>query len=443
MPNAIAIDLSETSKRDFDIVLYGATSFVGKLTAEYLVDFLRADKLACDKTQALKQNRPIRFAIAGRNKAKLTALKNNLSAPVANDQATVNDLAIGVIIADSQDANSLEMLAKKARVIISTVGPYLQHGEGLIKACSEHGTDYVDLTGEAIFIKDMMDCYQTAAKNSGARIVNSCGFDSIPSDLGVYFTQSVAKAQFNQPCSEIRMRVKAAKGGLSGGTIASMAAIFSDVGQNRSRRRQLANPYLLNDDPNAPRIRQTKLNKPQYDIHHNLWLAPFVMESINSRIVHRSNQLQGYAYGREFCYDEAVWMKDGIQGQLMSLGMSAAIISFAIAMSNNSSREFLASHVLPKSGTGPSKADQDHGYFDLRFFGETQNKDTILTKVTGNKDPGYGSTSRMLAQSALCLALDVTKDELQGGFWTPAAAFGDKLICRLERFAGIKFTLMS
>lgn len=470
---------NDAQNRDFDIILYGATSFVGKLTAEYLAEFLRSGKLYPENNQELKQNNTIRFAIAGRNKDKLEALKDKLSrvddaksdnknndknkdknedkssddktaddqnnhrqkdADDGNDkQVTPKDLDIGIVIANSDDDQSLEAMAKKARVIISTVGPYLKYGEGLIKACAENGTDYVDLTGEAIFIKDMLDHYQDAAKNSGARIVNSCGFDSIPSDLGVYFTQQQAKSQFNQPCSEIHMRVKAAKGGLSGGTVASMAAIFGEVGHDKARRRQLANPYLLNDDDNAPKVRQTKLDKPQYDTHHNRWLAPFVMESINSRIVHRSNQLQDYAYGRDFCYDEAVWMGDGAKGQLMSLGMSAGIVVFAMAMSNNTSRKFLSDHVLPKSGSGPSKSDRDEGYFDIRFFGQSQAGDTIATKVTGEKDPGYGSTSRMLAQSALCLALDISKNDVQGGFWTPAAALGDKLITRLDAFAGVHF----
>lgn len=453
MPNSTSTDHQASQKRDFDIILYGATSFVGKLTAEYLVKLLRRNALfPNDKLPPQKIN----FAIAGRNQEKLKALKDKISPPIddeklANEHQSQEDnqpilpdnLNIDIVLADSHDPKSLESMAKKARVIISTVGPYLTFGEGLIKACAENGTDYVDLTGEAIFIKDMMTRYQDAAKKSGARIVNSCGFDSIPSDLGVYFTQKHAKAKFNQPCSEIHMRVKGAKGGLSGGTIASMAAIFGEVGHDKARRRQLANPYLLNDDANAPRIRQTKLNKPQYDIEHNRWLAPFVMESINSRIVHRSNQLQGYAYGRDFCYDEAVWMKDGVEGQLMSLGMSAGIVAFAMVMSNNTSRKFLSDHILPKSGSGPSKSDRDEGYFDLRFFGNTKQGATITTKVTGNKDPGYGSTSMMLAQSALCLALDIDKNDVMGGFWTPASALGDKLIQRLESFAGIEFEVIT
>ena len=333
-------------------------------------------------------------------------------------------------------------MTTQTKVIISTVGPYLKYGEALIKSCAKNGTDYVDLTGEALFIKDMMDKYQASAQKSGARIVNSCGFDSIPSDLGVYFTQQQAKAQFDNVCDVIHMRVKAAKGGLSGGTIASMATIFEEVGQHKERRQQLANPYLLNDDKNVPDTRQDNVNKPIYDIEHKRWLAPFIMASINTRIVHRSNQLFGYEYGREFKYDEAMWMQDGIKGQLMSVGMSAGIVGFVTAMTFKRSREFLSNHVLTKSGDGPSQSDQDNGYFDIRFFGSTANNETIMTKVTGNKDPGYGSTSQMLAQAALCLAQDIAQEAVQGGFWTPASAMGDKLLTRLVNHAGLCFELI-
>ena len=235
------------------------------------------------------------------------------------------------------------------------------------------------------------------------------------------------------------MRVKAAKGGLSGGTIASMATIFAEVGQDPDRRRQLANPYLLNDDDHAPTVRQDNIKKPEYDTEQGRWLAPFVMASINTRIVHHSNQLLDYEYGRDFKYDEAMWMKDGVKGQLMSYGLSAGLLGFATAMSFKRSREFLSDHVLPKSGSGPSQSEQEDGFFDIRFFGKTADDARIETKVTGDKDPGYGSTSRMLAQAALCLAQDISKEAVAGGFWTPASAMGDKLITRLQEHSGLCF----
>ncbi|WP_201501810.1 saccharopine dehydrogenase family protein [Psychrobacter cibarius] len=409
-------------KRPYAVVLYGATSFVGQITAHYLTEFLSNTK---DKDGA-----DVTWAIAGRDEAKLNELQSKLGSTV------------DIILANSDDADSLDEMTKQTQVIISTVGPYLKYGEPLIKSCTTHGTDYVDLTGEAIFIKDMMDKYQDAAKQSGARIVNSCGFDSIPSDLGVYFTQTQAEEKFGRACDVIHMRVKAAKGGLSGGTIASMATIFEEVGKDKSRRKQVANPYLLNDDKDAPNVRQANVSKPEYDSEHKRWLAPFVMASINTRIVHRTNQLLGYEYGRDFKYDEAMWMQDGVKGQLSSYAMSAGLFGFATAMMVKPSRELLAKHVLPKSGSGPSAEEQANGYFDIRLFGETANKNTINTKVTGDKDPGYGSTSRMLAQAALCLAQDISKEEVGGGFWTPASAMGNHLLARLEEHAGLSFEVV-
>lgn len=417
---------THSDTRDFTLTLYGATSFVGQITAHYLATFLAINS---------EEEADIHWAIAGRNKDKLESLKKDLSKK--------SDTALPeIIIANSDDDDSLEAMCQRSQLIISTVGPYLKYGEPLIKACVTQGTDYVDLTGEAIFIKDMMDKYQDDAKNSGARIVNSCGFDSIPSDLGVYFTQQQAQERFDAPCSEIEMRVKAAKGGLSGGTIASMATIYAEVGKDKSLRQQLANPYLLNSDTNPPTTRQPTHSVPSYDETHQRWLAPFVMDTINTRIVHHSNQLLDYAYGRDFKYDEAMWMPAGLKGRVMSYALTAGIGSFAAAMSFDKSRELLIDHVLPKSGDGPSKQEQENGYFDLRFFGRTPANELIATKVTGDNDPGYGSTSRMLSQAALCLVQEVNRDEIGGGFWTPASAMGDKLIERLERFAEIKFSIV-
>lgn len=404
-------------ERKYDIILYGATSFVGQLVAEYLQKFL-----------AEGSNPQVRWAIAGRNQQKLNRLKKDLG-----------NSKLPVLIADSDNSDSLKSMVNQSQVIISTVGPYLKYGEPLIKACAENGTDYVDLTGEAMFIKGMLDKYQKIAQATGARIVNSCGFDSLPSDLGVLFTQNCAEKQLNDHCETINMRVKAVKGGLSGGTISSMSTIFEEVGKDKSLRKQLANPYVLNDDANRPNVRQDNVSLPRWDAEREYWEAPFIMASINTRIVHRSNQLLGYKYGRDFKYDEAIWLPAGMKGGVMSYAMTAGIAVFATSMMFKPSRDLLNDHVLPKSGEGPSKSKRDNGYFDIRFFGYTQNQQQVLTKVTGDKDPGYGSTSQMLAQSALCLLQDISKEEVEGGFWTPAAAMGQRLIQRLTSHAGLKF----
>ena len=412
----------KNSQQKYGIVLYGATSFVGQLVAAYLQKFLAEGSV----------DNEVSWAIAGRNQQKLEQVKEQ-----------VGNTELPIIIADSDDADSLNKMAAQAQVIISTVGPYLKYGEPLIKACAENGTDYVDLTGEALFIKNMLDKYQQTAKDSGARIVNSCGFDSLPSDLGVLFTQNCAQKEHGEYCETINMRVKAAKGGLSGGTVSSMATIFEELGKDKSLRKQLANPYLLNDDDNRPNVRQENVNLPQWDAENERWVAPFIMASINTRIVHRSNQLRDYQYGRDFKYDEAMWLPAGLKGRLMSYGMTAGIAGFAASMMFKPSRDLLNEHVLPKSGDGPSKSEQENGYFDIRFFGHTNNNQEVLTKVTGDKDPGYGSTCQMLAQSALCLLQDISKQEVEGGFWTPAAAMGEALIERLQDHAGIEFVELS
>ncbi len=430
------------SHREYDIVLYGATSFVGKLTAAYLQKFLETT----EATLATEQK--ISWAIAGRNQQKLDAVKQEIG---NSDLAT--------IIADSEQQQSVDEMAANAKVIISTVGPYLKYGEPLIKACANYGTDYVDLTGEALFIKDMMDKYSSIAQRSGARIVNSCGFDSIPSDLGVLFTQNYAKQSTGQYCDTIAMRVKVIKGGLSGGTIASMATIFTAVAEDKSRRQQLSNPYLLVDDTNPPTLRQNAIHRPQWDAQNKHWLAPFVMASINTCIVHRSHQLHSYPYGRHFKYDEAIWMPAGIKGRVMSYGMLAGLVGFAAGMAFTPSRELLNDHILPKAGTGPSVQERENGHFDIRFIGSfngnngntdtnantdtTANTPQIRTKVTGAKDPGYGSTCEMLAQSALCLLQQAPQQEVAGGFWTPASAMGTALISRLQAYSDIKFETLT
>lgn len=408
----------KNTERKYGIVLYGATSFVGQLVAAYLQKFLAEDD----------SNNEVSWAIAGRNQEKLEQVKKQ-----------VGNSELPFIIADSEDADSLNEMAAQAQVIISTVGPYLKYGEPLIKACAENGTDYVDLTGEALFIKDMLDKYQQTAKDSGARIVNSCGFDSLPSDLGVLFTQNCAQKAHGEYCDTINMRVKAAKGGLSGGTVSSMATIFEEIAKDKSLRKQLANPYILNDDAKRPNVRQENVSLPQWDADNERWVAPFIMASINTRIVHRSNQLRDYQYGRDFKYDEAIWLPAGLKGRLMSYGMTAGIAGFAASMMFKPSRDLLNEHVLPKPGDGPSKSEQENGYFDIRFFGYTNKNHQVLTKVTGDKDPGYGSTCQMLAQSALCLLQDISKEQVAGGFWTPAAAMGETLIERLQNHAGLEF----
>jgi short subunit dehydrogenase-like uncharacterized protein len=319
------------------------------------------------------------------------------------------------------------------------VGPYALHGEPLVRACAESGTDYCDLTGELQWLRRMIATYDAAARASGARIVHCCGFDSIPSDLGVHHLQAIARERFGQPCSVVKMRVQRIRGGMSGGTAASIMNLVKEAASNPELRRELADPYSLCPASYAPRLRQHNVGIAEHDADFNAWTAPFIMSSINTRIVFRTNALAGQAYGREFRYDEAVITGRGLKGQAAAVAVSAGVGGLMLAGSIGPSRHVLERFVLPKPGEGPTPEQQRKGGFDLRFVGHGPGGRTVRTRVTGDRDPGYGSTAKMLGEAAACLALDVPRKSLPGGFWTPATAFGDRLIDRLQAHAGVQF----
>lgn len=389
----------------FDIVLYGATSFVGQITAKYL---------------AQHTSEPFSWAIAGRNRAKLDTLKAELG---------LADLPI--LVADSHDEDALRSIAEQTNVIITTVGPYALYGETLVKICAETGTDYCDLTGEPQWIKQMLDQYAAQAKESGARIIHCAGFDSIPSDLGVWALQEHAIAATGKPVSHIKMRVTKIRGAASGGTVASMLNVMADVGKDKSLRKVLVNPYVLCPDEHGFHVRQTNHQKAQFEPDTKMWVMPFVMAAINERIVHRTNALLGARYGSAFRYDEAMRAKSAGQAWGMTLGLGAFMLGAATGLG----RTLMAKTFLPKPGEGPSEQAQLKGMFDMRFYGTTEDGSQLEFKVKGDRDPGYGSTAKMLAQVGLCLAKDVS--ELEGGCWTPASGLGQKLIDRLAAHAGV------
>jgi short subunit dehydrogenase-like uncharacterized protein len=330
----------------------------------------------------------------------------------------------------------------QASVVVSTVGPYALHGEPLVKVCAATGTDYCDLTGEPHWIRRMLHAYEPTARRTGARIVHCCGFDSIPSDLGVHFLQQQALRRFGQPCARVKMRVKAMRGSLSGGTFATALNAFEEAARDRELRKELADPYSLCPDGYEPRPRQANVRFAQFDADFAAWVAPFVMSAINTRVVLRSNALSGQAYGENFHYDEAMLAGRGVRGRLRAVAIAAALASFVVAGAIGPVRRGLERFVLPQPGEGPSAEAQERGFFDLRFFGRTDDGRSLRTKVTGDRDPGYGSTAKMLGQTAACLALDVTKHDKPGGFWTPATAFGDALVQRLEARSGITFEVL-
>ncbi len=407
--------MTARANRPFDVVVFGATSFVGEILCRHLVDRHGTDG-------------DLTWAIAGRNAAKLDAVAASTGADVPR------------IVADASARSALDELADSSRLVISTVGPYALYGSPLIEAVAAAGTDYCDLTGEPQWMQRMIDAHSATAEASGARIVHTCGFDSIPSDLGVWFTQQAAEQRFGQPCTSVAMRVKAMKGGASGGTIASLLNVVDETRTDPDLRATLANPYALAPETMRSGPKQPNVMAPTRDAASGQWVAPFVMAGINTKVVHRSHALLGRPWGDEFVYDEAMLMGGGPRGALSAgvvtggLGGLMGLVSFGPTRS-------LVSRFLPDPGEGPSPEDQEAGFFDVRFFGTTADGQTITTRVTGDRDPGYGSTAKMLAESATVL-LATNRGEQQGtagGFWTPATAMGDRLIAALTEHAGLTF----
>ena len=384
--------------REFDIILYGATGYTGRLVAEHLL-----------KTYGASGD--LAWTMAGRSAEKLAEVRDLIGAPKG----------LPLVAADASDATSLAAMAKRAKVIITTVGPYQLYGDSLVAACAEAGTDYVDLTGESHWIARMIAANEAKAKASGARVVFSCGFDSIPFDLGVYFLEEQAKARFGAPVSRVRGRVRGMAGGLSGGTLASGMATMAAAQADPSLGVVLADPFALT--PGFVGAEQPDGETAYEDKITGSWVAPFMMAGINTKAVHRSNFLMDHAWGKDFQYCEML-MTDGPPAG----GPAPGGFSFG-------------SGPMPKPGEGPTKAERESGHYDILFVGEAADGRTLRVSVKGDMDPGYGSTSKILGESAVCLARDVPRDATPGGCWTTAAAMGDALIRRLEAHAGLTFTV--
>jgi short subunit dehydrogenase-like uncharacterized protein len=390
--------IRSTSPREFDIIVFGASGYTGRLVAEYIALEYAGDA-------ALK------WAMAGRSVAKLEAVRDEIGAPAS----------VALLAADAADPASLEALCARTRVVLTTVGPYQLYGEPLVKACAETGTDYVDLCGEPAWMREMIVKYDAAARLNGARIVFSCGFDSVPFDLGVLFLQGEAKNRFGAPCREVKARVRKMKGKFSGGTAASLKATMAAAFRDPSVIEHLKNPFALAPGFEGPR--QPSGSKPVYDEATGVWLAPFVMAPINTKNVHRSNVLMGCPYGRDFLYSE-----------MMVAGPGAAGEAAAKAIASDTS---LMGEDAPKPGEGPTREERDSGYYDILFIGETADGRTLQASVTGDRDPGYGSTSKMVAEAAMTLIR--ARAGGHGGVMTPAPAMGADLIKRLEAHAGLRF----
>lgn len=378
--------------RDFDIIVYGASGFTGRLVAEYLGT----------------SGHP-RFAMAGRNEDKLAGVRDELG------------LDVPLVIADGEDEDALKAMALQARTVVTLVGPYQLYGDKLLKACIETGTDYCDLCGEPAWMAAKIREANSRAAETGARIVFSCGFDSIPSDLGVLHLQNKVTAASGAAASRVKLFVREMRGTFSGGTAASFKATMEAASRDPQVLEDLKDPFSLCPGFSGPK--QPNPNEVRFDEDEGTWLAPFIMATINTKNVHRTNLLGGHAYGEDFVYDEMVVTGPGDAGEAAARKLA----------------EFnpMAGDDGPKPGEGPSPEEREAGFFEMAVIGHDGDGQRYETVVRGDRDPGYGSTSKMIAETARCLNED--RPEGPGGILTPGAALGDQLVRRLHSRAGVTF----
>ena len=388
------------SAREFDIIVYGSTGYTGRLVAEYLAHHY-----------AGREDAP-KWAMAGRSLDKLEAVRDEIGAP----QDTP------LVVADADDPTSLKAMCERTRVVLTTVGPYQLYGDALVAACVETGTDYADLCGEPGWMREKIDQHQDAAKASGARICFSSGFDSIPFDLGVFMLQKEAQAKFGKPAPRVKGRVRAMQGTFSGGTAASLTATMKSVAKNPRLIPILTSPFGLTPGFEGPN--QPMGMVPEYDEATGKWAAPFIMATINTKNVHRTNFLRGHPYGEDFKYDEMMLTSPGEAGK-------AAANAVADMLKNPFGAK------PPKPGEGPSKEERENGFYDVLFIGEYPDGEAIHYGVKGKYDPGYGSTSRMLSETGIALL----SCKAEGGVGTPGSFLGEALVERLEEHAEIGFAL--
>ena len=390
-----------STHEEVGIVVYGATGYTGRLVCEYL-------------NQQYGVGGEVSWAMAGRSLAKLEQVRDEMGI----------DTAVPLVVADAADVSSIDAMVAGAKVILTTVGPYQLYGAELVRACAEHGKDYVDLCGEPAWMHQMIAAHGDTAKANGARIVFSCGFDSIPFDLGVYFLQQEANKALGGPVSRVKGRVRAMKGTFSGGTLASFKATMAAAAKEPELVKVLLDPFALSGGFRGPD--QPSGMEPIHEPDLGSWSAPFVMATINTKNIHRSNALLGHPYTEAFVYDEMMFTGPGDDGEAM-----AKAVAEDKSMVNDPRQP----------GEGPSKEERETGLYDVLFVGISDSGQTCRVSVQGDKDPGYGSTSKMIAESAACLLLN--PDMGPHGIMTPAAAMAEPLIERLQANAGLTFQVES
>lgn len=382
--------------KKYDVVIFGASGYTGRLVLDYFINQYH--------------DTGVKFAVASRNKEKMNLILSDYSG-----------ITIDNIDVDSNDAASIQNLIDLTKVVVTTVGPYQLYGSEIVKACALNGVDYVDLCGEPAWMHTMIKNFKEDAIKSGSRILFSCGFDSIPFDLGVFYLQNKIIANYGKPANNVRGRVRVMQGEFSGGTAASFKATMQSLKKNHELFNVLANPFSLSEGFQGPD--QPADNKPLYDKDLNSWVAPFFMAPINTKNIHRTNMLLNHLYGKEFTYNE-MWMTgDGDEGK----NLAKLIVS---------TNPFSSEKGELKPGDGPTKESRESGSYDILFCGNIDEKNVLNASVVGDMDPGYGSTSKMMAETAICIFKNTT---LKGGIYTPAAALGLELIDRLEKNAGLTF----
>ncbi len=416
-PLAPTEQVIDMTSRTFDLIILGATGFTGQLVVEYLA-----------KNYGVTGD--LRWAIGGRNREKPEAARNGCV-------PTQDRHALPIIQADNNDRDSLDALTAQTRVLCTTVGPYAKYGTPVVESCVAQGTDYCDLTGEVQWMHRVIAAGQAQAQSTGARIVHTCGFDSIPFDMGNWFVQQQMQQRHGRFATEVRTRVGKFSGAASGGTIASMLNIMEELRADPALRHVLNDPYSLYPLETPRGSEPGDQTSAVYDADFQRWTAPFVMAAVNTRVVRRTNALLGLPWGQDFHYTEAVLT----DSRFKAVGNSAASMLGMLAMALGPTRK-LAQRFLPKPGEGPTRQQREAGFYEVFLLGidaADRQCDTFV-KVTGDMDPGYGSTAKMLAESAVCLAQD--NIDCPGGFWTPAAAMQDKLLARLAGNAGLTFEVL-
>ncbi|WP_435074557.1 saccharopine dehydrogenase family protein [Halorubrum sp. HHNYT27] len=411
--------MSDTD-RSHDVVVWGATGVAGRLVAAYLTDRYRPTDLS--------------VALGGRNESRL----DTLAADLLDRREGWDDLP--VVLGDATDPASLRDIARDTRVVCTTVGPYTRYGTPLVEACIDAGTDYCDLTGEVNWVREMVDRYHDAAVAADARIVHSCGFDSVPADLGTLLVQSFALERHGVPCDAVRIYLESGSGGISGGTLASTAELFEAAATDPLARQALRNPYSLAPPGERSGVDEGMHQRPRRDLLRGEWTAPSPMAATDERIVRRSNALLGYPWGREFRCSEVISTGSGLKGAAGATLLTGGLGLFAAAMSVGPVRNALRRYVFPAPGEGPTEEEAESGNFRVRLLGRGTAPDgrfTVDATVGADLDPGYGATARMLGETAVCLVREDVDSPLDGGVLTPASGIGLPLV---ERLRDVGFT---